>query len=582
MQSPPLPRLRRWRLALLLPAAIIPFSGCHDVLPPVVAASEPPAPARQSVQPITQGPRTRFGVEVTLRGSFKPGNPLIVTATFTGHTSTEDATLSLWMPEVSLGSRYGWHLPNAPRDDDVTALATLRSSLAAGETRVLSQQVRIDAPGYYRVIAMARPTTSIAHSEPSVVETTAEEFWFLVTEEGGARSQQFDLSVIPPQYEKVIGPFRQTNRLRRSGPSSSELSTKMQASLNSTQPVRFVRYWNNDAQGYVPFSAGYVTWIHVNSMTGEEWVGGSVGIGSDGGFQVTCPQSFDSETYWKLNWAGIDTYLNAAPYYGGYENAYSCTQPDPTMFVLPSIQAHVLTNMNQIVTTSRAFFQHSRGPLGITLGGAFGTGNYNWWNDRITIYNNEVWGQQGKFVQAHEYGHALDRKALGAAVNIFGGCPSPHYINAGSNLQCALSEGFANYHAYSAWGTGIFHTLAWGEGNMWTPRAANGSTWEAAVGALLYDLSDPANEAWDQVSFTGHFVARLLRDCRVNQSGIAVRSNGIDHFIHCLERALVPRSLGYFQTRSPWPLQVTPNVSAPGSWNQSALRTLWLRNLYPQ
>jgi hypothetical protein len=187
------------------------------------------------------------------------------------------------------------------------------------------------------------------------------------------------------------------------------------------------------------------------------------------------------------------------------------------------------------------------------------------------------------FTQAHEYGHALDHKSLGAPKSIFGYCPSPHYIQSSSGLKCALSEGFASYDSYAVWGTSIWQTLAWGEANPFLPPGAPGDTWEAAVGSLLYDLSDEPNEPWDQVSFTGQFVASLLKNCRVGP--YVTRSNGVDHFVHCLEQSVVPQSLGYFTARvatDPWPTWVLPNTAAPSGWSQSALRTLWLKDLYLQ
>jgi hypothetical protein len=112
--------------------------------------------------------------------------------------------------------------------------------------------------------------------------------------------------------------------------------------------------------------------------------------------------------------------------------------------------------------------------------------------DDIGLYQNNVWGDPGKFTQAHEYGHALDHGALGAANTFSSFCPSPHLFDEPSNVKCAFTEGFANYHAFATWGTQIIQTLSWAEPNFFFDNADgdNGTVREDAVAAFLYDLTD--------------------------------------------------------------------------------------------
>jgi hypothetical protein len=240
-----------------------------------------------------------------------------------------------------------------------------------------------------------------------------------------------------------------------------------------------------------------------------------------------------------------------------------------------------------------------------------GNSSYSPSADEITIRStgdaDHVWGPLGIFVAAHEYGHAVHERALGG--NVAGGqCPSPHYIDGAHNLQCAYSEGFANFHAVATRRADLrnegesdwaieqnFNYPGWvyEHGSPVSP-STDGSIIEGAVAAFLYDLVDapdwpdsPFNTADgddDSVTFPGSYLADIIRTCNVLYSSWT-RADGIDHLIYCLEQQVDPAVTGsqmYFPTRSSDPFNQTEAAAEPPGWSVAVIRALWTRNLYGQ
>lgn len=109
-------------------------------------------------------------------------------------------------------------------------------------------------------------------------------------------------------------------------------------------------------------------------------------------------------------------------------------------------QAKVFRNFNRASLGSQAFFGVSRNnSVLVKLRSGTGTANYNSSWDDIEVYRDNMWGSAGRRIAAHEYGHAVHEKAL----NGYDGstCPAEHHQTLETNLNCAFSEGFAEYHA---------------------------------------------------------------------------------------------------------------------------------------
>jgi hypothetical protein len=109
-------------------------------------------------------------------------------------------------------------------------------------------------------------------------------------------------------------------------------------------------------------------------------------------------------------------------------------------------------------------------------------------------------------VVQHEYGHFAMYKTYGTWFTTY--CPSPHYINGISHVNCAYSEGWASYIPYMTHGDKTYtyannfdvneETPTWG-----TSGWANGPAVEGRVTGALIDLTDTGTEGWDITSGWG-------------------------------------------------------------------------------
>ncbi len=77
---------------------------------------------------------------------------------------------------------------------------------------------------------------------------------------------------------------------------------------------------------------------------------------------------------------------------------------------------------------------------------------------------------------------------------------------------------------------------------------------------MLLDLTDPANEAHDDVQYPASYVRSIVETCLVNYGGDDQKADGIDQLIRCFEKQLDTSISSKF-----WPRT-----------------TLWLKNLYDQ
>ena len=110
----------------------------------------------------------------------------------------------------------------------------------------------------------------------------------------------------------------------------------------------------------------------------------------------------------------------------------------------------------------------------------------------------KVWSAWGQFTRLHEYGHAFEQEILD---NRFpnGTCDSTHYIRVPSNLNCAASEGWADFFAavtlpiVQTSGGSRAMEVEFFEAEDWRSFGPRGPETEGAVAAYLFDLVDGPN-----------------------------------------------------------------------------------------
>jgi hypothetical protein len=253
-----------------------------------------------------------------------------------------------------------------------------------------------------------------------------------------------------------------------------------------------------------------------------------------------------------------------------------CDPPSAIDVYVDSDEAHVFKTMTAVAGVSATTFQHTRSQVAVELDAGASNSFYSSGNDRITIRNgtgsaDHVWGPWGQFLMAHEYAHALHEKGLnGNAAS--GNCPSPHFIDGAYNLQCAFSEGFANYFGH------VFDGTFFG-GNIETNSyysGGDGSVVEGAVAAFLFDMSDGANETHDAMAYPHSYVAELVKSCEVHGDQV----DGVDFFVYCAEQQVDGTAESYFPRSTSTSSSVSEGASEPGSWSVSDIRSGWLENLF--
>jgi hypothetical protein len=107
----------------------------------------------------------------------------------------------------------------------------------------------------------------------------------------------------------------------------------------------------------------------------------------------------------------------------------------------------------------------------------------------------------------HEYAHASMYRVYGNWFPI-SSCPSPHYINSLEPVNCAFTEGWANFFSMAVSGSPILRWPSGATANLELPTWgtsgwANGEGVEGRVAGALWDVLDTANDGYDTYSDGG-------------------------------------------------------------------------------
>ncbi len=197
--------------------------------------------------------------------------------------------------------------------------------------------------------------------------------------------------------------------------------------------------------------------------------------------------------------------------------------------------------------------------------------------DKIVLRTNSLPGEFGRFVIAHEYGHAYHNGAMGGRNPNFADNCDPHYLELPSSYGCALSEGFADF--FSVFLTG--NLLGAFESNIYHSSGVPNPKTEGAVAAALLDVADPANEVHDGAHWTGTYLPRLVGTCEwLEFFGAWLRATGIDHITYCLEQDIDPFAANLHATERITPAGWRHSATTPPSWSKALARPLWYTNIF--
>lgn len=556
----------------------------------------------------------RFGLALRTEGTYRPGEPVRISVDAVGNLPTEAAMLTVTLPEVELARASSWGRGFSYRSSRPLP-PTLTRSLSAfdrGAASTNEATVTIPAPGYYRVVAKLMPIgdSPLVFGGQWIRNTAIAETWLLISETGGRATPSFDPALVPDGRLREPGPFRTTS-LRDIGPAGYQGAEVprhgpnpdlVDAGISSlTGLITYhATYFDNDLGQYAPVAGAayqvYICTIPQGQDGCEDWVLSNSGrANSSGDFTFAC----DGDEY------SVDVYTQAGSRFvvdGASSGHWGEVQADcgGTFDAnLPSAHAKVFLNMDKTVAGFSSLFGEIRSFIHVVIDTNPGAiSHYSKEDDKITIVSpGDVWeGPMGRgaFVAAHEYGHAFHETSLGG--NTGSGACQTHFIDTESNLQCAFSEGFADYTAAAARpdlaSYGYRNNF---EADSYFPGCVQrqstypytciggtsyeGSLIEGAYAAFLFDLTDSTAEAHDLIDAPGSYVAAHIRTCKVLYvGGYWRRADGPDEVSYCVERAINPD--GYFTPRGAPPYLYTESATEPGDWSPTRAHSSWTWNMY--
>lgn len=592
---------------LLLACILCLALGCDSASTPPLESATPP-------QETTTAPNTRtggisfthrFDLDLSVEGSLKPGSVGTVVVDVKNNLRLAQADVRVTTPELSAmkAARKSGQTPTLEMGTPVQPHASWSASMGRGQSTQRRTSVHFDEPGYYQVIAHVTPSDEEefgATSEGQLVQNAErKDVWVWIDEAAGTVTQERVSEIYPENARSEPGPLT-----LNSEPQRLKTSVAREAHAKSVGVTTVYVFYDHQTRGdYEPWALeGARVGYRVFDGRGLEVSSNTVTLGPDGELQIPC---YEDEIYGEGSFEGtVSTEDNnrlavlnetgsaaAATFSGNFET--DCGQ-SLSVRAYDDL-AHVYHTMQQIITNSRSFFEASRGKLQVNVTPYVENSFYRPRTDQVFIMDQvdktHVGSQSGNFVVAHEYGHAFHEKGLG--VNAASGeCPSPHYSDGAHNIECAYSEGFANYHAavtvesvydnFNVYAMDVatrsHYPATRGNGN-----SEDGAIIEGAVAAFLYDLTDGTTESHDDFSAPGTYVRDLIRTCRVDaNSFLDAPPNGIDGLIACIQQQAPNYSLGYFPTRS-FSYRTTSyseNAVEPAGWTQSNVKKLWRYNLY--
>lgn len=565
--------------------------------------------------PPTSSSLARFNVDLSAAGSFRPGHPVQLTMSVRALLPTNDAKVDLILPELAEAElRGGWGRYEPVRGRSLPPLASHRKALGRGAVTQHQASVTFPRPGIYSVWASANSSDSLLVDGQPVQNSEVRVLYLWISETGGRVMEQYDPSLLPDEALPGLGPIRRRSE-RGTQPGGTQKVVLQSGSIRV-----LVDYWSDSAQAYVPVSnAQYRVQVYnsagtlLQNPTGQTDASGYITIPCGTGHDRFVVNVWAANAYVTVGTTS-DFRTGKLISQGTYYASSSCGYTEYPM-ATPDV-SQVFNNMTITATSAHSFFGLARTRLPVLLV-ADATYTYSAYCpyahaacpgsgvDYVKInthtggtYGQQVWGQNGVWTQAHEFGHAYHEKALSGYVDVFwkaANCAQVHPISQPSKLQCAYPEGFADYFAVTTRGDATGYEYGIEINWYWLQHAghtADGSVVEGAVASFFYDITDgnrwnvgtpggQLDEAHDAVRYPGRLVADMVSTCQVAEGGVWKRASGIDHIVHCLEKAVHPAitsSSFYFPTRGTDP--TAQQVATSQVWDAAAVRKLWLKNLY--
>jgi hypothetical protein len=528
----------------------------------------------------------RFAIALDVEGSFRPGDPIDVTFAVSALYDSPAAVVALRMPDVVHARANGWSGVQMRPGMRFEPVLEVREVMAAGSRVERRATVTIAKPGYYRIIVAAdAPGASNVLATGGFIHNSAyAEAWVLIDEGGGGTTSTYEPALLGDSVAPQPGP-RQLRRRSRDAAGAVPSMSSMTA-LTPGMVTGYAVYHHPITGEVLPVPGLKIESCIYDSYEDNCYGGYDPYTDATGYFELWCPTEYTQRLDFEARYRSAAV-VNYNPI-GGYQMwSTDCANGADGSFNLVPHEAHAFVTLNRVAAASTSLFGVSRQPVDLR----FWTENKSYYNrgwsigpwgeiDHIQLSIGAVFTDFGFFTMAHEFGHAMLHRALGGSPDIPDSCKE-HDFSTVEAATCAFSEGFADYYAVATLGeeTGELFYL---EHNLYYFAGQDGSRKEHSVAAFLWDLTDPANEAHDQVQYPGTYIAGILRTCDVApKTGGYFDRNRLEHVIYCLERQVDASVRPRFT--DPWILSIgfqRESAVEPPTWSRPAIRTLWMRNLY--
>lgn len=630
------------RQKLTAAALVLLLAACDRGLVDPATAPDPqdPATAGQAEKDLQALPL--FDLDLRVAGNASPGTPVNIEVRVKAALPASDTKITVNLPELAAMETSGrgreFRVPRAMSAAVSVApgrpAASWTPSLAARQEQVYRTSVVFPEPGYYQVHVAATGTPDEG-SPRDIQNVSHRHVWVLVDERGGRITDSFDPTLLPAGAVRAPGPVRfrsgaPLGRLEAGGKGgasrgiAANSSSCMVNGIFYCDAYLYVFYYDQDASVYRPVVGATVTTTYNDR---DQYTGDPIFVDermqvtdSLGRYHVDCTL-YSYYTDQVVLTGYVETANpHVAVYQGNASSPYGITFNHGRVYDVCEYAAHgyentwdlflnrdmarVYDNLVYSVNNSRSLMGYTRGYIGARV---YTTGTGAWYEstpDRIKMQYNTIWGNYGRFVAAHEYGHALHNNALGGiGTNT---CPDPHYLDSASNTRCAYTEGFADFHA--ALTIGMRMTTWASDYSLQSAESSwknflGGTATEGRVAAFFLDLADnastPDNVSGDDDSaaYGAGYVGKGIKDCYItwtedttggNADGIVQgniqRAYDVLDLVHCFEGQITTNgrqsmnsldSQGNIITLKP--TSATSITNATG-WSRSTVQSIWTAN----
>lgn len=555
-----------------------------------------------------------FDLSIEIDSSTELGKAFRVSGTVRSLRDGTEVQLSLFAPDLPRGTQAPVSL--RPRSS-ANADAEVTRALSRHQFAEVSRSFVVSNPGLYRFVAVARITRShrarrvgteeILHTQDVVVK----EAWvfFASSGEGSLLSAQDLATSISGGQSRPAWPSSR-------GLSNATVGPVAHSTCSGYSGVAY--YLNYDTPGNVTTPAiarALVAGFYVPISGSAQSIPYMTFTDDAGGFHIPSVANMYFSGHVQLENSrlkvGLDGY--GVPHQTAFTLSQTCSGSG-YHFIAVSANGKAWDIAELSSRRATAQFGRSRPALVYNVVSGDG-GAYFPHVDRAQSGIEDIWGEYGTFIIAHEYGHAYQHVALGGGA--IGGCAGDHYVTGAYNLKCAYSEGFADFFAAitvddrlvepDGWETAIENANAGPfaqeiglPAGYWclnksapgpcasSQLVTDGGLAEFAVAGLFYDLVDsPSTQNFspgsddDGSSYPWSWIGDVIFSCQVQENGQWRRADGIDHVIYCMEGSIgTYHADGYFPTRSVAPGAWSASATQPIDWSQRYFRGLWKGMLF--